>query len=273
MGFSRAPLPPRHTYTFLACFVLRQMCSTCNRDRIPPWLLDVHGRTILPGSIVTCPSGSAQYIVQPPPPASLSRLPNNCLGASTSSRSNRRPTTPPTAQKLASTSPRTPGARVAASSRTPPVSPGRIAGVVGRMRVSAKNSSPPSPLPSARSDARTEASYRRDVEGLSPENSRSPRRTKGAPIRSLSPHANKIGSTSNGSGNTLAVGVNHRQKREREETVLENENATMKAKFEAQSGATHAVMVTAVHGVRPQTPRAGRSLEGYCVVVSSRTSS
>lgn len=43
----------------------------------------------------------------------------------------------------------------------------------------------------------------------------------------------------------------------------------MKARFDAQAGETRTVMVTAIHGVRPQPPRAGRSLEGYCILVSS----
>ncbi|CAM9579499.1 unnamed protein product, partial [Ectocarpus sp. 13 AM-2016] len=70
----------------------RKTCSTCSRDRIPPWLLDVHGRAILPGSIVRCPKGSARYAAPPPPPPPP--LPGEDAGATISPRNRGRLASP-----------------------------------------------------------------------------------------------------------------------------------------------------------------------------------
>lgn len=57
-----------------------------------------------------------------------------------------------------------------------------------------------------------------------------------------------------------------RRAKGRAEVDFEAATAEMRSKFEGEPGDCM-VIVAAVHGVRPQPPRAPRSLEGYCIMV------
>lgn len=84
-----------------------------------------------------------------------------------------------------------------------------------------------------------------------------------------SPKANKAGtgSRTSVSGGGVLVSTPRRRAKGRAEADFEAATVAMKSKFEGQPGEC-VVMVVVVNGVRPQPPRAPRSLEGYCIMVS-----
>lgn len=250
---------------------------TCNRERIPPWLLDVHGCAVVPGSIVKCSRGSARYV---PPP---SGLPPGAPGTTTPPRNKSR--SPPKSPQPAS--PRTPRAGASSGTTTLPGSPGRSTGAIGRRYPATRQNPSPSPSP-VRSGRRGIADNNRRSGAVSPANSLStrnaasptaaaaadvvvptspqqPRRTAYSPKPNKT--ANKNSATSPGGGDVRSP---RREKKGRAEVAFEAVTAAIKRNFEAQPG-DRMVMVVGVNGFRPQSTRAPpRSVEGYCIVVRSR---
>eukprot|EP00903_Cladosiphon_okamuranus_P011630 g10939.t1 len=99
--------------------------------------------------------------------------------------------------------------------------------------------------------------------GVSPRS----RTTSTATVPQQSPKAKKTGhgngaSVSGGGG---IVSSPRRRVKGRAEADFEAVTTAMRSKFEGQSGDCIFIVV-AVNGVRPQPPRAPRSLEGYCIV-------
>lgn len=227
-----------------------QVCSTCNRNQVPAWLLDANGRAVLPGSIVRCSRDMVQYV--PPPP------PVEPVEASTSPRTNKGKSSVSTAS-----SPRT-AQRAIAANNMPPTSPRRAGGAPRRFPSSPRRS----PRAGTQQASQKTSPSRRVVVPSSP---RSPRRgVIQVSTRDGRSPSNGDASLSKVRNNIIApLGTpNTRRgvKKGREQTLFELAAATAKSNFESQSGECM-VMIVVVHGVRPRPPRTARSLEGYCIMV------
>lgn len=244
--------------------LLWKVCSICNRDRIPPWLLDVHGCVVLPGAIVRCPRVSARYHPPPPPPMGLISGVLDTIGRS---QNKGRPLTPPS--QSPSNTPRT-GASA--------VSTERSGGTLGRRRGTTTPTS--SPIPVGRSSRRALGAG--PVNGAtSPPGGKSPRNKAiaAAAVSQQQQHTPASSPTQNRTSNKIRksppggglVSSPRRGVKGRTEAAFEAATAAMKSKFEGLPGDC-TFMVVAVHGMRSQPPRIPRSLEGYCVVVSDMKS-
>lgn len=213
-----------------------------------------------------CTRAFARFHPPPPPPTGLSV---DHSGATASPRHKGKPRTPPPPQPLSST------LRAGASSGiTPPLSPARSAVTQGRTRAATKQSS--SPL--GRSGRRVLSADETDgtashAIGVTPRNRAGKATVPQQSALTFSPKANKTGND-NGTSVSSRGGMSpspRRRGKGRAEADFEAATAAMKSKFEEQPDDCM-VMVVAVNGVRPQPPRAPRSLEGYCIVVSRTVS-
>lgn len=152
------------------------------------------------------------------------------------------------------------------------------------MHTATKQSPSSSPSPVVRSGRRGVADNNRKDGEVSPANSLSPRNTAATAAANNddvaaassqqprptihSPKANKTANKNNvvsspGGGDVRSP---RREKKGRAELALEASTAAIKRNFEAQPG-DRMVMVVTVNGIRPQPPRAPRSVEGYCIMV------
>lgn len=205
----------------------------CGRDHVPPWLLDVHGCVIFPGSIIRCSHGAASFIS---PPALVSIAGPSPRGRSVSSRSPSRnvpPSSPTQSHGAVATSPR------------------QMVG--GRSGMSNQNASPSTT--SRRKDRIQQASFNQGINAW--ESNRGERSSGSESQRSnrdVRPGETKSGDQSKAIARRVYPS-------------FEEATAVMKAKFDACPG-DRTVMVAAIHGLRPPPPYPERSLEGYCVLVS-----
>lgn len=266
---ARSPLPPIYPKH-------GQACSTCNRDRVPSWLLDANGRALLPGSVVRCPRDAVTYVpppapvepaesTSPPRPASRSKLKSPPIGKIAAALCISPRATLAATGRNATRSPsgghgRTPSPRRSRQNR-PPISPRASSSP-------ASHSTNKSETPTTPRTNRGSAAQFVSIDEGNGRSSRVASRVNAAAAAAASPRGKKPSTLGNASTANSRPGGTKKGGRQRNK-LFEAASARVKTKFDGQSGNDRVVMVVAVNSVRPLPPRAARSLEGICVVVST----